>query len=133
MERWPMPPWVGQNCWPEVGQINWPLTPIPAVKQRLVLHQPERLPALPGVASFNAQAGSPEVVRELAERQSAPVVALPPEIRFATGLEQGVAALMVMIARFAVARVGDVLRAQRQVVRGQHPDLGGECAEIDIE
>src|SRR5690606_228421 len=26
MERWPMPPWVGQNCWPEVGQINWPLT-----------------------------------------------------------------------------------------------------------
>src|SRR5690606_34077579 len=27
MERWPMPPWVGQNCWPEVGQINWPLTP----------------------------------------------------------------------------------------------------------
>lgn len=21
-----MPPWVGQNCWPEVGQINWPLT-----------------------------------------------------------------------------------------------------------
>jgi len=26
MDRWPMPPWVGQNCWPEVGQINWPLT-----------------------------------------------------------------------------------------------------------
>src|SRR5690606_4918324 len=26
MERWPMSPWVGQNCWPEVGQINWPLT-----------------------------------------------------------------------------------------------------------
>uniref|UniRef100_UPI00289CB3BC hypothetical protein n=1 Tax=Pseudomonas cremoris TaxID=2724178 RepID=UPI00289CB3BC len=18
--------WVGQNCWPEVGQFNWPLT-----------------------------------------------------------------------------------------------------------
>lgn len=60
--------------------------PIRAVKQRLVLHQPERLPALPGVASFNAQAGSPEVVRELAEWQFAPVFALPPENLFANGL-----------------------------------------------
>ena len=31
MERWPMPPWVGQNCWPEVGQINWPLTTLSRV------------------------------------------------------------------------------------------------------
>ena len=37
------------------------------------------------------------------------------------------------LARFAVAGMGDVLRPQRQVVRGQHPDLGGECAQMDIE
>src|SRR5690606_24580823 len=107
--------------------------PIRAVKQRLVLHQPERLPALPGVASFNAQAGSPEVVRELAEWQFAPVFALPPENLFANGLEHGVVALMLMMARFAVAGMGDVLRPQRLVVRGQHLNLGGECAQMDSE
>src|SRR5690606_16221015 len=38
MERWPMPPWVGQNCWPEVGQINWPLTPAERVFSEIGLN-----------------------------------------------------------------------------------------------
>src|SRR5690606_19664532 len=49
----------------------------------------------------------------------------------ADGLEQGVIAIMLMTASFAVSRVSDALRPQRQIIGGQHLDLGAEVAQMD--